>query len=73
MHSIEGERFWAELVPVPETTDKKRSLEIQRSIVTYLDNVHAKVATLNGAHEATEAELHRLEQAILDRAFRGEL
>ncbi len=45
----------------------------QHHIVSYLDSVQAKVTALKQAQEATDAELHRLEQAILDRAFRGEL
>jgi len=45
----------------------------QRRIVAYLDALQAKVKVLREAQEATEAELQRLEQAILDRAFRGEL
>jgi len=48
-------------------------LEKQRRIVTYLDQVQARVIALQKAQETTEAELHRLEQAILDKAFRGEL
>ena len=51
------------LPPLPE----------QRRIVAYLDQVQARVTALKKAQESTEAELHRLEQAILDRAFRGEL
>ena len=33
----------------------------------------AKLKALREAQEATEGELKRLEQAILDKAFRGEL
>ena len=49
------------------------SLPEQRRIVAYLDQVQAQTTALKGAQEATDAELHRLEQAILDKAFRGEL
>ncbi len=45
----------------------------QRRIVAYLDQVQAQVIALKKAQEATETELQRLEQAILDKAFRGEL
>jgi len=45
----------------------------QRRIVTYLDQIQARVTALKEAQESTEAELHRLEQAILNKAFRGEL
>ena len=45
----------------------------QRRIVAYLDAVQAHITTLRQAQEAAAAELERLEQAILARAFRGEL
>ncbi|OGP75772.1 MAG: hypothetical protein A2V86_11505 [Deltaproteobacteria bacterium RBG_16_49_23] len=45
----------------------------QRRIVEYLNTVKVKVLALNRGHEHTKAELQRLEQAVLDRAFRGEL
>lgn len=48
-------------------------LEEQRRIVAYLDQVHQQVTALKQAQAETEVELKRLEQAILDRAFRGEL
>ena len=48
-------------------------LEEQRRIVAYLDQVQQQVTALKRAQAETEAELKRLEQAILDRAFRGEL
>jgi type I restriction enzyme S subunit len=55
-------------VPVPLP-----SIDDQRRIVDYLDSVQAQAAALKRAQEDTDAELRRLEQAILDRAFRGEL
>jgi type I restriction enzyme S subunit len=51
------------LPPLPE----------QRRIVAYLDQIQSQVTAFKRAQEATETELHRLEQAILDKAFRGEL
>lgn len=45
----------------------------QRRIVAYLDQVQQQVTALKRAQAETEAELKHLEQAILDRAFRGEL
>jgi type I restriction enzyme S subunit len=45
----------------------------QRRIVAYLDFVQKQATALKHAQEDTDAELRRLEQAILDRAFRGEL
>lgn len=55
-------------IPVPPLP-----ISEQRRIVAYLDSVQAQVTALKQAQQDTDAELHRLEQAILDRAFRGEL
>jgi type I restriction enzyme S subunit len=41
--------------------------------VAYLQDVQEKIRALKEAQAQTEAELKRLEQAILDKAFRGEL
>ena len=49
------------------------SLPEQRRIVAYLEQIQAQVTALKQAQETTEAELHRLEQAILDKAFKGKL
>jgi len=54
------------LIPLPP-------LDEQRQIVAHLEAVQEKVKALKEVQAATEAELQRLEQAILDRAFRGEL
>jgi len=48
-------------------------LEEQRRIVAHLEAVQEKAKALKEAQAATDAELQRLEQAILDKAFRGEL
>ena len=48
-------------------------LEEQRRIVAYLQEVQEKIKALKDAQAQTEAELKRLEQAILEKAFRGEL
>ncbi|WP_340690619.1 restriction endonuclease subunit S [Hydrogenobacter thermophilus] len=48
-------------------------LEEQRQIAAYLQSVQERIKALREAQSATEAELQRLEQAILDKAFRGEL
>jgi type I restriction enzyme, S subunit len=53
-------------VPLPSIAEQQR-------LVAYLDSVQAQAAALKHAQEDTDAELRRLEQAILDRAFRGEL
>jgi type I restriction enzyme, S subunit len=49
--------------PVPE----------QRRIVSYLDDLQAKVDALKTLQEKTTAELDALLPSILDKAFRGEL
>ena len=54
------------LIPLPP-------LEEQRRIVAQLQEVQEKIKALKEAQAQTEAELKRLEQAILDKAFRGEL
>lgn len=54
------------LIPLPP-------LDEQRRIVAYLSRVQQQVTALKEAQAETEAELKRLEQAILDKAFRGEL
>lgn len=48
-------------------------LEEQRRIVAYLDSVQAQVAALRSAQAVTAADLTRLEESMLARAFRGEL
>jgi type I restriction enzyme S subunit len=54
------------LIPVPP-------LEEQHRIVAHLQDVQEKIRALKEIQAQTEAELKRLEQAILDKAFRGEL
>lgn len=48
-------------------------LEEQRRIVNYLEAVHGQIKALKETQLQTESVLKKLEQAILDRAFRGEL
>ncbi|MEM1868371.1 MAG: restriction endonuclease subunit S [Thermosphaera sp.] len=45
----------------------------QRRIAGYLEAVHEQLRALKEAQAKTEAVLKQVEQAILDRAFRGEL
>ena len=54
------------LIPLPP-------LKEQRRIVEHLQDVQGKIKALKEAQAQTDAELKRLEQAILDKAFRGEL
>ena len=54
------------LIPLPP-------LDEQRRIVAHLQRVQERVKALKEAQAATGAEFRRLEQAILERAFRGEL
>jgi type I restriction enzyme S subunit len=63
---INTETLRSVLIPLPP-------LEEQRRIVAYLQDVQEKIRALKEAKAQTETELKRLEQAILDKAFRGEL
>lgn len=54
------------LIPLPPLSE-------QRRIVAHLEAVQEKLKALKEAQAATDAELQRLEQAVLDKAFRGEL
>ena len=54
------------LIPLPP-------LDEQRRIVTNLEAVYKRIKALKEAQAANEGELKRLEQAILEKAFRGEL
>jgi type I restriction enzyme S subunit len=49
------------------------SLEKQRDIVAYLDNLQAKLDGLKQLQAQTAAELDALLPSILDKAFKGEL
>jgi type I restriction enzyme S subunit len=49
------------------------SLEEQRRIVAYLDNLQAKMDALKRLQSETAAELNALLPSILDKAFKGEL
>jgi type I restriction enzyme S subunit len=64
--SISQEVVYNAPIPLPP-------LEEQRRIVAYLQDVQEKIRALKEVQAQTEAELKRLEQAILDKAFRGEL
>lgn len=64
--NLSGRRLKAFLAPFPP-------IEEQRQIVAHLGAVHEKINALKEAQAATDAELQRLEQAVLDKAFRGEL
>jgi type I restriction enzyme S subunit len=64
--NLSGRRLKEFLVPLPP-------LEEQRRIVAHLEAVQERLKALKEAQAATEAELKRLEQAILEKAFRGEL
>lgn len=54
------------VVPLPPLAE-------QRRIVAHLEALQEKVKALKEAQTTTDTELRRLEQAILDKAFRGEL
>ena len=54
------------LIPLPP-------LEEQKRIVAYLEALQEKITALRTSQETIAEDLRRLEQSILDRAFRGEL
>jgi type I restriction enzyme S subunit len=64
--SISQEAVYSALIPLPPLAE-------QRRIVAHLEAVQERLKALGEAQAATEAELKRLEQAILEKAFRGEL
>jgi type I restriction enzyme S subunit len=63
---INTETLKSVLIPLPPLAE-------QRRIVAHLEAVQERLKALKEAQAATEAELKRLEQAILEKAFRGEL
>lgn len=66
LRNLRVREFMAQPLPLPPLPEQCR-------IVAHLEAVQERVRALKEAQSATEAELKRLEQAILDRAFRGEL
>lgn len=52
-------------IPIPPLAE-------QRSIVAYLDNLNAKVASLKRLQTETAAELNAMLPSILDKAFKGD-
>jgi len=64
--NLSGRRLKNFNAPLPPLSE-------QRRIVAHLEAVQEKVRALKAAQEETDEELKRLEQAILDKAFRGEL
>ncbi len=64
--NLSGRRLKAFLAPLPPLPEQKR-------IVAHLEAVQERIKAIKEAQAHTEAELKRLEQAILEKAFRGEL
>ncbi|MEJ5349812.1 MAG: restriction endonuclease subunit S [Desulfosoma sp.] len=64
--NLSGSRLKEFLIPLPP-------LEEQRRIVAHLEAVQEKIRALKASQSKTDEDLKRLEQAILDKAFRGEL
>lgn len=64
--SLRREDLESQPVPLPPLAE-------QRRIVAHLEAVQDKIKAMKQTQATTEAELRRLEQAILDKAFRGEL
>ncbi len=59
-------------IPVPFRNGKP-DLEEQKRIVAYLDNIAERQRKLLKLYEDTEKEIEEMRQAILSKAFRGEL
>jgi len=64
--NLSGRRLKNFLAPLPPLAE-------QRRIVVHLEAVQEKLRALRAVQAETDEELKRLEQAILDKAFRGEL
>ena len=64
--SISQAEVYQKSIPLPP-------LEEQRRIVARIEEVEEKVKSLKEGQAQVEAELQRLEQSILNAAFRGEL
>jgi len=64
--SLRLERIKEIPVPLPPLAE-------QRRIVAHLEGVQEKIRALKAAQAETDEALQRLERAILDKAFRGEL
>lgn len=60
------EALWSVLLPLPPLAEQER-------IVERLEALQEKLRALEAAQAQTDETLKRLEQAILERAFRGEL
>ncbi|ASJ11260.1 hypothetical protein A3L12_08115 [Thermococcus sp. P6] len=59
-------------IPIPYKNNKP-DIEEQKRIAAYLDRIAEKQRELLELYEKTEKELEVMKQAILDKAFRGEL
>lgn len=70
VHSVVGDRFWQEKIPVPNGSD---SWIKQQQIVSHLDAVQEEIEEIKKAQVEDEKLLVKMEQAILAQAFRGEL
>ena len=53
-------------IPLPPLSEQKR-------IVAYLDTIQQKAQALQKLQEETEKEVEKVREAILHKAFRGEL
>ncbi len=66
IRNLRFKEYMNQPIPLP-------SLEEQRRIVAHLGEVEEKVQSLKEGQVQVEAELQRLEQSILNAAFRGDL
>jgi hypothetical protein len=65
--------LWIQQTDVRSLRSHIPPLPEQRRIVTYLDDLQAKVDALKQLQAETQAELDSLLPSILDKAFKGEL
>jgi len=70
--SISQEPIKEQKIPIP-FKNRQPALDEQKRIITYLDTIQQKAQALQRLQEETEKEVERLREAILHKAFRGEL
>lgn len=70
VHSIVGDKFWQEQIPVPNGSD---SLIKQQKIINYLDKIRSEIEEMTKLHSTDSKLISEMEQAILAQAFRGDL
>jgi type I restriction enzyme, S subunit len=70
VHSIVGDKFWQEKIPIPAGPD---SWIKQQQMVSYLNAVQKEIKEIQKTQAEDKKLLNEVEQAVLAQAFRGEL